>query len=265
MLIYTQFKASSPFLLLFKLGLIQYRAAARRTEQGLTLIEGLIAIVVLSVTVVSITPPIFWATASRVQTQRAEQALKLAQGEIDRVRATIERDEANNSSLSKLPPVAGDEATVRRSASDPTAISAPSTAKASIISAKKEGCNDDGNAPSAVSQYLQVDINADCVPDFLVQTFRSTGLDQDGAQFNGSTTQKLSAFVMGVRVYSIVAKSELDAGRGQTQAASLKGTNGLGNQRNRPLAVLYSTIVRSTDSNNLDLYRSLCRNRDAGC
>ncbi len=264
MLIYAQFKPASIFLL-FKLGLVQHSAEARRTEQGLTLIESLIAIVVLSITVVSITPPIFWATASRVQTQRAEQALKLAQGEIDRVRATVERNELDSSRLSQLPQVAGSEAAVRDLANP---IAAPSGAKAStqVISTKDCGntAKDDGNAP-AVAQYLQVDINGDCQADFLVQTFRSVGLDESGKPITDPAKQRLAGFVMGVRVYSIVAKSELDAGRGQTQPASLKGTSGLGNQRNRPLAVLYSTIVRSTASNNLDLYRSLCSSKDAGC
>lgn len=269
MLIDSQFKPASFVFWLFKLGWVQHRAAAKPTEHGLTLIESLIAIVVIAVTVVGITPPIFWATASRVQTQRAEQALKLAQGELDRMRTTIERDEVNNARLDQLPPVAGDEAQVRKSATDPTAIAAPSRARASgkVISAKSCSNRDDVNPPSVVNQYLRVDINSDCTPDFLVQTFRSAGLNQDGGLFapSSATTQKLSALVMGVRVYSIVAEEELLAGRGQTQQASLKGTSGLGNQRNRPLAVLYSTIVRSTDSNNLDLYRALCRDRNAGC
>ena len=62
-----------------------------RHSSGFTLIESLVAMIVISITLVAIVPPIFWATGTRVQNRRAEQALAIAQGEIDRVRTQVER------------------------------------------------------------------------------------------------------------------------------------------------------------------------------
>jgi type II secretory pathway pseudopilin PulG len=233
------------------------------SDRGLTLIEGLIAIVVVSITVISITPPIFWATASRVQTRRAEQALQLAQGEIDRVRALIDRNDIKTSNVGDLPPSrAGfNEEQVRNQAP------APTTEKTSkvITNAKIGQCtavgkerDDDVRAtiPEEINQFLRVDVDADCKEDFLVQIFRSEGLDATGQPVTASTVP--AGFVMGVRVYSFVAEKNLKDGRGQVEAASLRGTTGQGNQELRPLAVLYSTIVASNTSGNADLYRKLC-------
>lgn len=229
----------------------------QRSEQGLTLLEGLLAIVVIAITAASITPPLLWATATRVQNQRAEQALKLAQAEIDRVRAAIERGETDAGRLNRLPSVAGNEAAVRNG----VGIAAPTAPKASTMISSRETCPaDDGIAPP-VNRFLQVDIDGNCTPDFLIQTFRSTGLDGDGNSYGtgtGTGNTQLAGFVMGVRVYSVLADAELRAGRGQTTPAPLRGTSGLGNQRNRPLAVMYSTIVRSSSSSNLGIYQRLC-------
>lgn len=241
-----------------------------RTEQGLTLIEGLLAIVIISITVVSISPPIFWAVATRVQTQRAEQSLKLAQGEIDRVRTLVERNEVSASQFNLLPPYStGATETDVRNQTSGNFPAAPN-AKASgdkVVSIRDCGTGTTGNdvatlngtSSRPVNAFIRIDTNGDCQADYLMQTFRSQGLDQDGNRFQGNADQNLSAFVMGVRVYAAVAEPVLIGGKGKTEPASLRATNGLGNQLNRPLAVLYSTIVRSTDGRNLELYHKLCQ------
>lgn len=231
------------------LGLIRRTTIAQRADQGLTLIEGLLAIVIISITMVSITPPIFWAVASRVQTQRAEQALKLAQGEIDRVRTIVDRGETT--SLNRLPPELAATINVR------SGVAAPNTAADGVISARSD-CAAATFPPASNATFVAVDTNADCNPDYLLQTFRSQGLDQNGNAFTRAANQTLSGFVMGVRVYSAVARPALVASRGSTEPAALRGTSGLGNQLDRPLAVLYSTIVRSNESQNVELYRRLC-------
>ena len=83
--------SSSPFLLRLLSAVPRSRAAKSASEKGLTLIECLVAIVIISITVVAITPPIFVATASRIQSRRAEQANAIAQAEIDRIRTVVER------------------------------------------------------------------------------------------------------------------------------------------------------------------------------
>lgn len=247
-------------------------------EQGLTLIEGLLAIVIVSITVISISPPIFWAVATRVQTQRAEQALKVAQGEIDRVRVLVERNEVKIAQFNLLPPYSAGATELdvrnRTSSNFPAAPNTEASGK-KVISTRDCGTGTSGNddvttngstwtgTPSrSVRAFIRVDTNGDCIADYLMQTFRSQGLDQEGNQFRGNSTQNLAAFVMGVRVYAAVAEPALLAGRGKTEPAALRATNGLGNQLDRPLAVLYSTVVRSTEGSHLELYRKLCQPAD---
>ena len=254
------------FALRFSLSLTQKMASSQRSDQGLTLIEGLVAIVVVAITLVSITPPIFWATGTRVQNRRAEQSLQLAQGEIDRVRTLIDQGQ-NDPSL--LPPAAG--AILRGTGA--VGVSAPSTAKPGIVTVNP-GCpsaNRDNGSQPTLNQYIQINTDSnpenpsDCNPNFLMQTFRSTGFDGNGAAIPvGDVTTPPEGFVMGVRVYSIVAEPNLIGRKAETTQASLKGTNGLGNQLTRPLAVQYSTIVRSNASKNLDIYRKLCPTAGSG-
>ncbi len=251
------------FALRLSLSLTQTMAASsRRSDQGLTLIEGLVAIVVVAITLVSIAPPVFWATGTRVQNRRSEQALQIAQGEIDRVRTLV--DQGQVTSLNLLPPDAG--TTNLRGAS----VAAPTTPKDGNVVTVNPRCSnrDDGKSPTSIDKYVGINTDPnpedskDCKANFLIQTFRSTGLDSDGKV--PATGVAPDGFVMGVRVYSIVAEPNLKAGKGLSEQASLKGTNGLGNQLTRPLAVQYSTIVRSNASKNLDLYRKLCPNSLAG-
>ena len=263
----TKKRLAPGFVLRFSLSLTQKIAASRQgSDQGLTLIEGLVAIVVVSVTLVSITPPIFWATGTRVQNRRAEQALQLAQGEIDRVRTLVDQDRATGE---LLPPVSA--ANFRGTGS--TSVPAPTVRKDSNVVTVNPRCanKDDGKSPINVNQYTRIVTDPipgspnDCEPNFLMQTFRSAGLDANGAAIpTTDTTTRPEGFVMGVRVYSFVAEENLKNKTAKTEQASLKGTNGLGNQLTRPLAVQYSTIVRSSSGKNLDLYRKLCKTAGAG-
>ena len=264
------------FALRFSLSLTQKMAASsRRSDQGLTLIEGLVAIVVVAITLVSITPPIFWATGTRVQNRRAEQALQLAQGEIDRVRTLMDQRKDDGQSIPEgerqaildlLPPIPVSATNFRGTGA--TSVPAPTAAKDGNVVTVNPRCTnrDDGKSPTSVNQYVQINTDPnpenpdDCKANFLIQTFRSAGLNSSGAVTPAGEIPE--GFVMGVRVYSFVAKDNI--GNLKTEQASLKGTNGLGNQTTRPLAVQYSTIVRSNASKNLDIYRKLCPTAGSG-
>jgi prepilin-type N-terminal cleavage/methylation domain-containing protein len=225
-------------------------------SSGFTLIESLVAIIILSITVVSVIPPIFWATATRVQNRRAEQAIQLAQSEIDRVRVAVER---KNLTPLQLPPKVG--AALKPVAPAPTTIIAKGTKLRSAV----PGCNrDDGNQSLNVTDLILVDTDPEapgspepCKPEFMIQTFRGTGvpLDDPGTAPDG--------FVMGVRVYSIVAANNTAGAytvKPGIQAAqgTLRGSNGLGTQQSKPLATQYSTIIRANKSDGLGVYRQLC-------
>ncbi|NJM45526.1 MAG: type II secretion system protein [Alkalinema sp. RU_4_3] len=221
---------------------------------GFTLVESLVAVIIVSITVVSVLPPIFWATATRVQNRRAEQAVQLAQGEIERVRTLVER---GNYTAADLPPTDG--STDLRA----TATAPPATASG-IIRSTTANCKstNDAQQPTGVAQYIAMDTdpNNGCKPEFMVQVFRSVGTIPDGSA-PGSPP---SAFSMGVRVYAEPAFNSLKRGSVlDTKAARLRGSSGIGQQGTRPVAVLYGTVVRSRAGNALGVYKKLCeQNKD---
>lgn len=210
----------------------------RQTERGLTLMEALVAILMVSAVMVAITPPIFLAVATRVQNRRAEQAIQLAYGEIDQVRVLIEQG-ITSDNLNQLPASAG--------GNDSTKVPPPATAYRDLQSTNYD-CSDYDRRPTQlqVAEARRVDVNGDCQADFLVQTFltKEQTVNRDG-------TLVPIVFQMGVRVYSFAAESNLGnltvGEDGSVKAASLKLTTGEGQQADRPLAVL-NTVLSQADS-----------------
>jgi prepilin-type N-terminal cleavage/methylation domain-containing protein len=236
---------------------LRFLARQRQPRQaGFTLIESLVAIIILSLTVVSVFPPIFWATATRVQNRRAEQAIQLAQSEIDRVRVAVERRAATPA---LLPPKVG--ASLKPDAPAPTTIAAGKLRSA------VPGCNaDDGNQAVNVGDVILVDTDPEpagsttpCAPEFMIQTFRGTGVPTDDA------LTAPDGFVMGVRVYSINARKSIVAGTAQKGPGTLRAGNGLGTQQTQPLTTQYTTIVRTNNSTGLGIYRQLCTAAGQAC
>jgi prepilin-type N-terminal cleavage/methylation domain-containing protein len=209
------------------------------SDQGLTLLECLVAIFITGLMVSLITPPIFIAVASRAQTRRAEQALQVAQGEVDRIRVMVARSQHE---ISKLPKTVSGNL---RSAAPPNSLTS------GIRSVQT--CNPRyDNSPLNVNQAVQIDVDGDCKPDLFMQVFRTPGSLSAGQVLTSNSTpgsEKPSDFELGIRVYSILAKSEL--GKLKTEPVSLGLTNGEGGQRFQPLAVLYTPFSWSDQSETL--------------
>lgn len=239
------------------------------SDSGFTLIESLVAIIVISVTVVAISPPIFWAAATRVQNRRAEQALSIAQSSIDEVRAKIERGSVT---APELPAVASGTGVLRPKPAAPLP-----TAEWNLMRGVTPTCNTVSNLKTAVAatattaaipadqhypsdiQYLPVDTDGDCKADFLVQIFRNEGICSDGpcaASALPIADRRPLVFSVGVRVYSAIAKNSPQL---YPEKARLTGTTGTGQTGSRPLAVLYSTVAKSDSSTALNRYRELCK------
>lgn len=218
------------------------------SEAGLTLIECIVAIVMLAVAGVAVTPPLFLATASRVQTNRAEQAVQLAQGEIDKVRVQVE---LSTPTLQGLPKPGN--ADVQKT----PAPSAVSDKQASTFSAGAGSCDDtteDQFEAPAANELLPTDVNGDCKSDFLVQVFRSP--NAEGATFTTADGEVPLAFKMGVRVWADTDAVRSNLGNLNPAPASLALTAGTGEQSTKPLAVLYTQIARSDARSS---YSNYCR------
>ncbi len=206
---------------------------------GFSILEVLVAMIVSSIMVAVITPPIFMAAAARVQQRRAQQSLMVAQSEIDRVRVTVERGVYT---ATEIPAFGADNLSAVPA---PTAIHGQMKSTANCSNPPRY----DGTSISATT-LLPVDIDGDCKSDYLVQIFRT----------NGPTTNanppQLMGFQVMVRVYANVAQQNL--GQLRTERADLLMGTGSGGATRRPLAVLKTSVVRPDASTALQNYRNLC-------
>ena len=195
-------------------------------DAGLTLIECLAAIIVVGFIGAAIAPVLVISVATRIQSQKSEQALALAQGEIDFVRAQLERGGANIADL--LPPEATD-----LNAADPlTAASAPNAQAPEATKADRY--------PANYQQLRLVDIDNDGEDDFGIQVYRDTT----------ANTGEAVAFSVGVRVYDMKSV-ESNLADLDIQQASIGLASGQGDRVRQPLATLYTTVASSEDTQSL--------------
>ncbi len=160
--------------------------------------------------------------ATRINSQKSEQALQLAQGEIDRVRVLMERGEAQFTA--EIPPATGDNSEV-------DTVSAPNALKATLADV------------SAVTDARVVDIDGDTENDFAIQSYTTKTDYEDGIP---------QVFDLGVRVYDVRA---FNSGESLgTDEASLTLTSNSGDRTQLPLAVLTTRVVFSENGQSLCNY-----------
>jgi type II secretory pathway pseudopilin PulG len=211
-------------------------------ESGLTLIECLVAIVMVALIGAIIAPAMVLSVATRVQSQRASQALDLAQSEIDKIRVLIER---GDDYVAELPP------TIPVGTLDDERELALVDGPDSLVALDER---------TVYTEAFPIDIDDDGDDDFAIQSFRTPG-KQDSAS-------NPVAFVMGVRVYDSDTVDNADSNL-PTELASLSMTSGEGERTDRPLATLYSSIALSEDGkafcNYIDYLSSATVSPPSGC
>jgi prepilin-type N-terminal cleavage/methylation domain-containing protein len=207
------------------------------SKKGLTLIEVLAAIVLLSVIIITMAPPLLLSAATRVKMRRASQARLIAQEQLNSVQTIMMRSRdqklpTNDDGKYKgLPPI------ISGSTSSIYETPPPSN----LIAEDKQS--------DSATDARRVDVNNDGEPDFFVQVFR-----EQGALFSAGQAQcEPALFRMGVRVYSILAEDNLN--ELETEKISLQMTNGLKGQNTNPMAVLYTEVSRSDREFSLNAYR----------
>ncbi|PZO22975.1 MAG: hypothetical protein DCF25_01630 [Leptolyngbya foveolarum] len=182
---------------------------------GLTLIECLVAIAMIGVTTGVMAPVMVFSMATRVQSQRAEQALQVAKAEVDQVRLSIER--GSYASLIATYPVTS------------TAITATPAPNSTAVSL-------DSTMTTDVAKLINIDDDAEY--EFAAQIFRTQG---------SSSSPTKAAFELGVRVYDLAAVQRAQAQGIALRAdstARLNFTSGDGQRGSRPLAVIYTSIFK---------------------
>ncbi len=222
-------------------------------EQGLTLIECLVAIVIVTLTILAITPPIMLATGTRIQSRRAEQANQIAQGEIDRIRFLVER---GGYTLNELPDSTGN----RNPLTNVPVATVPPTGTPSASSPLQSpartcpGVADTARYPFRTptlmprTNLVQVDVNGDCIPEYVMQVFRN-----DGPPLPGNPPPPPLTFDVGVRVYPYFPGQPFPPLL-QERASLIAGTSTRDRQAGnaqKPLAVLFSTMARNDQSRSL--------------
>lgn len=220
----------------------------KKTEQGLTLMECIVAIAVIALTSAMIGPPLVLAAATRLQNRRAEQASQIAQGEVDRIRTLVT---LNQHERQVLP-----EVTV---AANLDAEAAPGGAidQMQSIDSNCPGVTPYDGDPLPLGQALPIDIDGDCEEDFLMQVFRDeTAISE--SEDDRVDEGRPSRFSMMVRVYAASAGENF--GDLETELASLRFTSGRGNQSQRPLAVVKSEMSWSDSDGSLFCYHGDCDN-----
>ncbi len=203
---------------------------------GFTLVEALVAVVMLGITIAVVAPGIFVAIASREQSQQAEQALAIAQAQADRIRIDLQIGTSGLTGtnpqvnlLDQIPQDSGD--------SSIRAVAAPDSSTAS------SGCNSFNLDPNNYRAWCAVSLNSDGTSAFAVQTFRTNTQFEPAADDPSQSVPV--AFWLGVRVYQIAAlQNPGSLAQGTAiQPAALGLTSGAVNLT-QPLAVIYMPVVR---------------------
>jgi len=215
----------------FKLWFLQQLQLKTPSTQGLTLIESIAAMVITTLILTAIAPPLLFSAATRVQSRKAEQAAAIARQEVTQVRAALSRKQGipKAKELGNVPPAA--------SVASLYNASAPTT----LVTARSGLDN--------INKAVKIDADGDGENDFFIQLIRDQGVRFS----NGVAKDQLAVFQMGVRVYDIAAADNL--GNLNVEPASLQITKGLGERTTHPLAVTYTEVSRSDLKLSLKEYR----------
>lgn len=258
------------------------------SDAGFTLIESLVAIVILSIMLVGVAPLIVLSTATRVQARRVEQATEAARTYLDGVRSGVifppnvvfqldERDEANNNKFvskrddfSRVQPPAGSAlaSSCKPPTTAPTALKAENYPYCNNPKEPADAPTSSAAGSSAVSLYcIDRDGDPGCTrgsnADLIVQAYRSSTvnaaeltktikLKNDVSEDDGMR----NGYLLGIRVYRADAFSDTTA----LKANSVQKAYGATWDRKAPLVEMVTEISGTGDGT----FDSLCQ-RVGGC
>ena len=214
------------------------RSYLRSSEGGFTIIESLLAILVVSILLVAIAPVLSLSVATRVQSRRIELATQAAKSYIDAVKTKKITAPLETGATTTL-----------------TAYSAP-TATGTLTCTANSYCT----APTGTSLYcVDFDSSGSCentsVTDMIVQGFRYNSA-------NSNTNDPTKGYALGIRVYRADAFKDSTALIQSTSLPNKKQatfTGGAG-QRKAPL------VEMTTDINDtVPAYSDLCARYTGGC
>ncbi len=258
------------------------------TDAGFTLIESLVAIVILSIMLVGIAPLIVLSTATRVQARRVEQATEAARAYLDGVRSgvifppnmIVQLDEVDETKNNQFTSKRADFAKVQPPAGNAlsTSCKAPGTPPTTLKAENYPYCNNPAepkDAPttsaagsSAVSLYcIDRDGDKQCTTgsnaDLIVQAYRSSLVNaatlKDTIKVKNNVNEDdgmRQGYLLGIRVYRADAFKDSSA----LKAGTTQKSYGTSWDRKAPLIEMTTEIKGKGDTS----YDSIC-GRVGGC
>jgi len=196
-------------------------------QDGFTIIESLMAIIVVSILMIAIAPAIALSVANRVQARRIEFGTQAARAYIDGVRSQVVTAPLDTTSMTPNAP----------------------TSATSLSCSANSYCTSTATSTTPTNLYC-IDGNADgnCTNtqprDMIIQAFR----------FNGNNTTATTGYSLGVRIYRADAFSDTTA----LTSNPIQSPVGIGN-RKAPLVVMTTEI-----NDAIPKYGDLCDRTNAG-
>ena len=218
-------------------------------ESGLTLIEALMAVLILAVVIGSIAPPLVIAVSTRVRNREVEQSLQVSRKHIEDIRIAL-----LNNSWDGDPDTIPSGVPKLASASDYSSGSVPYPPDLTQIKPPSDVCTTPGvpSGTEACDSALDMqgfDFDKDGKVDFFVQAFRANQC---------STADEIFAFDVGVRVYPYdVVKTDgtlVSSITNEDQGAAFADRR----NNNAPLSSGYTTLIRTEATFGLTNYNDSC-------
>ena len=242
------------------------RLSPPSTQSGFTIIESLLAILIVTALLIGIAPVITLSVATRLQARRVEQATQAARTYIDGVRSRKidPPDHLRPLAEVQVDPNTGDKTFVPRIGAF-SAIYAPGRGSANANCNAATYCRNQANLSLYCADF---DGSGACenssVSDLIVQAFRSTIADPGNPTVALDPTDDGSkGFLLGIRVYRAAAFNGEPEELLTTQDTGGKkvatNTAGTGSMR-LPLVEMTTEVGGTTDSP----YNGLCQ-RLGGC
>lgn len=214
------------------------------SESGYTIIEGLVAIIVVAVMMTAVSPMIVWSVATRMQAKRVQLASQAASTYLAAVRSTSDKPDPDNLTPKQ------------------TADFVPTSGDLTDKCEERDGyCTETDRKLYCVNFDAADGCQTDSLVDMVIQPVMDVRIDP-----NTNEPQTSEGYYLEIRVYranafttgTTLETDEIDS----TRVASNNGGIALIGRRNLPLTKM-RTFISPTGSNN-DLYDSMCRKLE-GC
>ncbi|URR35807.1 hypothetical protein NBE99_01355 [Thermosynechococcus sp. HN-54] len=206
----------------------------QQVNGGLTLVECLIAILVVNLGVAMLAAPLLMVAATRLRNDRINQATELARAEVDRLRVMMEQGvEIRTTTTNVLPPASSVSATIGQAALL-SAQPPPNSLVDCFSSSNPLGL------PTSATQACRRRLNN---TEFAVQVYRG--------QLSVNSANLVLAYPVQVRVYSAEAVPITTTATTPITQEPAAMTSSLVGAERRPLAVLTTEIIRSDSSETL--------------